>query len=176
MALRSFAGLTPVSMDESQCFLLSRVLIYMDRLLACYPKLDFEVLETVYWLVGPGIVEEDLVPLAMMLDTGERKRPFERGLPEEIHHARDFAHLMDTALRSASKGKQMCVVDLLRDLLKKRQDQLQSSGSVGYRKEPGQISADVWSQRSWKRDMYLFFLTLSVYEEAQSLFRVPSKM
>ena len=71
MALGSFAGLTPVPMDKSQCFMLSRVLLYMDRLLARYPKLDYEILETIHWLLGAEIVEEDLLPL--VLDVGFRR-------------------------------------------------------------------------------------------------------
>ena len=170
MALRSFAGLTPMPIDKSQCFILSRVLLYVDRLLGCHPNLDFEVLETIYWLVGPKIVEEDLLPLATMLDTGERQGPFGRTLPEEIRHSRDFAHVVDTALRSASRGEEICVADLLKSLLKKRQDQLQFSGGSDIKRNLDTFQ-QMFGLSNLERDIYLFFLTLSVYEEAQSLFQ-----
>ncbi len=64
--------------DKSQCFMLSRVLLYMDRLLARYPKLDYEILETIHWLLGPEIVEEDLsASWSQCWTSEERKRRFE---------------------------------------------------------------------------------------------------
>jgi hypothetical protein len=114
--------------DKSQCFLLSRVVLYVDRLLARYPKLDYEILEVIHWLLGTEIVEEELLPLAAMLDSGDRKRRFERELHEEIRHARDFAHLVDSALRRTYKNEQLAVIDLLRGLLQKRLDELEYSG------------------------------------------------
>ena len=129
MRVRNRTGsLSKASLDESQAFMLRRVLLYMDRLLARFPNLDYEVLEALHWLLGPEIVEEDLLSLALMLDTGERKRRFEGEIEEEIRYGRDFAHLLDQALRRTSKNDQKCVVGLLRGLLNKRLDQLKYDG------------------------------------------------
>ncbi|MGO9569295.1 MAG: AAA family ATPase [Desulfomonilaceae bacterium] len=160
--------------DISQCFLLNRVVLYVDRLLARYPKLDYEILETVYWLLGPEIVEEDLVALALMLDSGERKRRFEREIQEEIRHARDFAHLVDAALRRATKNEQLAVIDLLRGLLKKRQDELRYSGTSDVEKNLA-IFQQMFDLNELEKELCLFLFVLSTYEEVQSLFQYHLK-
>ena len=38
MRVRGHAGSSSMPMDKSQCFMLSRLLLYMDRLLARYPN------------------------------------------------------------------------------------------------------------------------------------------
>ncbi len=69
MRVRTHTGSIPhMPEDKSHCFMLSRVLVYMGRLLTRYPKLDYEILETIHWLLGPEIVEEDLLSLAVMVD------------------------------------------------------------------------------------------------------------
>jgi len=93
MRIRNHTGSLSTE-DKSQCFVPSRVLLYMDRLLARYPKLDYEILETIHWLAGPEIVEEDLLPLVSMLPSEDRRR-FEMDISEEIRNSRDFAHLVD---------------------------------------------------------------------------------
>ena len=160
--------------DISQCFLLSRVVLYVDRLLARYPKLDYEILETIYWLLGPEIVEDDLVALALMLDSGERKRRFEREIEEEIRNPRDFAHLMDQALRKIHRNEQATVMDLFSGLLKKRIDQLQYSGTSDIEKNLDTLQ-QMFGLSELEKDICLFFLTLSVYEEAQSFFEYRLK-
>ena len=169
MRVRNCAGSLSTE-DISQCFLLSRVVLYVDRLLARYPKLDYEILETIYWLLGPEIVEEDLVALALMLDSGERKRRFEREIQEEIRHARDFAHLVDTALRRATKNEQLAVIDLLRGLLKKRQDELRYSGTSDLEKNLA-IFQQMFDLNELEKELCLFLFALSTYEEVQSLFQ-----
>ncbi|MGO9569352.1 MAG: hypothetical protein ACLP5H_17595, partial [Desulfomonilaceae bacterium] len=156
--------------DISQCFLLSRVVLYVDRLLARYPKLDYEILETIYWLLGPEIVEEDLVALALMLDSGERKRRFEREIQEEIRHARDFAHLVDAALRRVTKNEQLAVIDLLRGLLKKRQDELRYTGTSDIEKNLA-IFQQMFDLNELEKELCLFLFALSTYEEVQGLFQ-----
>lgn len=156
--------------DISQCFLLSRVVLYVDRLLARYPKLDYEILETIYWLLGPEIVEEDLVALALMLDSGERKRRFEREIQEEIRHARDFAHLVDAALRRGTRNAQLAVIDLLRGLLQKRMDQLQYRGASDIEKNLATFQ-QMFDLNELEKEICLFLFILSTYEEAQGLFQ-----
>ncbi len=106
MRVRGHAGSSSIPMDQSQRFMLSRVLVYMDRLLDKYPRLDFEILEALHWVLGPEIVQEDLIPLAAMLDAGERRRRFEADLRDEIRHGRDFANLVDQSLRKTRKDEQ----------------------------------------------------------------------
>jgi transitional endoplasmic reticulum ATPase len=169
MRVRNCAASLPTE-DKSQCFLLSRVVLYVDRLLARYPKLDHEILETIYWLLGAEIVEEDLVALALMLDSGERKRRFEREIQEEIRHARDFAHLVDAALRRATKNEQAAAVDLLRGLLRKRMDELKYSGKCDIEKNLA-IFQQMFDLNELEKDICLFLFVLSTYEEVQSLFQ-----
>ena len=156
--------------DKSQCFMLGRVLLYMDRLLARYPTLDYEILETIHWLLGPEIAEEDLSPLTVMLDSGERKRRFEREIQEEIRHARDFAHLVDASLRRATKNEQLAVIDLLRGLLKKRQDELRYSGTSDVEKNLA-IFQQMFDLNELEKKLCLFLFALSSYEEVQGLFQ-----
>ena len=156
--------------DKSQCFVLSRVLLYLDRLLTRFPKLDYEILETIYWILGAEIVEEDLLPIAMMLDSGERRRRVEREIEEEIRHPRDFAHLVDTALRRAGKNEQLAVIDLLRGLLKKRLGQLRYSGTSDIEKNLHTFQ-QMFDLTKTEAEICLFLFALSTYEEVQSLFQ-----
>lgn len=173
MRVRNCAASLPTE-DKSQCFLLSRVVLYVDRLLARYLKLDHEILETIYWLLGAEIVEEDLVALALMLDSGERKRRFEREIQEEIRHARDFAHLVDAALRRATKNEQAAAVDLLRGLLQKRLDQFHYSGTSDIEKNLA-IFQQMFDLNDLEKEVCLFLFVLSTYEEVQSLFQYHLK-
>jgi transitional endoplasmic reticulum ATPase len=157
------------SEDKSQCFLLRRCVLYLDRLLARYPKLDYEILQTIHWVLGSEIVEEDLLPLAVMLDAGERRRRFDRELQEEIHNSRDFAHLMDQVLRKTRRNEQLAVIDLFSGLLDKRLDQLQYSGTSDIEKHLN-LFQQMFGLSELEKELCLFFLLVFVYEEAQSLF------
>ena len=163
-----------VEEDKSQCFLLNRVLVYVDRLLARFSKMDYEILETIHWLLGPEIVEEDLLSLAAMVDYGERRRRFERDIEEEIRNRRDFAHFMDQALRKIPKKEKMAVIDLLRSLLKKRLDQLQYSGMSDIEKNLG-IFQQMFDLNQLETEICLFIFILATYEEAESLFEYQLK-
>ncbi len=174
MRFRSHSGSSSMPMDQSQRFMLSRVLVYMDRLLDKYPRLDFEVLEALHWALGPEIVQEDLIPLAAMLDAGERRRRFEADLREEIRHGRDFANLVDQALRKTRKDEQMCVVGLLRGLLKKRADQLQHRRASDIEKSLG-VFQQMFDLNELETEICLFLFILSTYEEAQSFFEYHLK-
>jgi hypothetical protein len=69
---RNYTGsLSNAFLDKSQAFILSQVLLYVDMLLTRYGQTDCEILETIHWLLGPAILEEDLLPLAAMLGVGE---------------------------------------------------------------------------------------------------------
>ena len=105
MRVRRGSDTGSLPFDESQVFMLSRLVLYVDRLLAVHSTVNPEILELVHWLLGPEIVEEDLLPLALMLETGEQKRRFQRDLKEEIRHGRDFAHLVDQALCRTRKDE-----------------------------------------------------------------------
>ncbi len=175
MRVRDCAGsLSHVAEDKSQCFMLSRVLLYMDRLLVRYPTLDYEILETVHWLLGPEIAEEDLLPLAAMVGTGERKRRIEEDLREEIRRPRDFAHLVDTALRRSHKHEQLAVIDLLRGLLQKRMDQLDYYGTSDIEKNIGTFQ-QMFDLNKVEQDICVFLFISSTYEEAESLFEYQLK-
>ena len=128
MRVRNYAG-SLSTQDRSQCFMLSRVLLYMHRLLARYPKPDHEILETIHWLLGSEIVEEDVLPLVSMMNGAVIRRRFESDIEEEIHNPNDFAYVMDQVLRKSRRSEQLAIVDLLRDLLNKRMNQLQYSGT-----------------------------------------------
>jgi transitional endoplasmic reticulum ATPase len=162
-------------LDKSQYFMLSRILLYMDRLLAAYSKPDFETLETIHWLLGPEIVEDDLLPLISMLDSGERKRRIERELREEIRHARDFAHIVDQALRKARNDEHLCVVDLLRGLLKKRLDESQHPLGTSDIERNLEIFQRMFGLSELETELCLFLFILSTYEEAESLFEYHLK-
>ena len=175
MRVRNHAGSSShVEEDKSQCFLLSRVLVYVDRLLARFSKMDYEILETIHWLLGPEIVEEDLLSLAAMVDYGERRRRFERDIEEEIRNRRDFAHFMDQALRKIPKKEKMAVIDLLRSLLKKRLDQLQYSGMSDIEKNLGTFQ-QMFDLNQLETEICLFIFILATYEEAESLFEYQLK-
>ncbi len=161
-------------LDESEQFMLRHLVHYVDRLLDRYPKLDFEIMEALFWLLGPDIVQEDLLPLAAMLEVGDKKRRFERDLNEEIRHRRDFAHLVDQALRRISDDEYACVVELLRGLLKKRLDALTCSTASDIEKNLVAFQ-EMFGLTELEKDICLFFLLLSVYEEAQSLFEFHLK-
>jgi transitional endoplasmic reticulum ATPase len=173
MRVRNCAGSLSTE-DKSQCFMLSRVLLYMDRLLARYPTLDYEILETIHWLLGQEIAEEDLLPLAVMLDSGERKRRYEREIQEEIRHARDFAHLVDAALRRSHKHEQLAVIDLFRGLLQKRMDQLHYHGTSDIEKNLDTFQ-QMFDLDELEKELCLFLFVLSTYEEAESLFEYHLK-
>ncbi len=168
------ASSSSMPMDQSQRFMLSRVLVYMDRLLDKHPRLDFEILEALHWALGPEIVQEDLIPLATMLDAGDRRRRFEADLREEIRHGRDFANLVDQALRKTRKDEQMCVVGLLRGLLNKRVEQLQHRRASDIEKSLG-VFQQMFDLNELETDICLFLFILSTYEEAQSFFEYHLK-
>lgn len=142
--------------------------------LARYPKLDYEILECIHWLLGPEIVEEDLLALAAALDCGDRKRRLEGELEEGIRHARDFAHLVDAALRRTSKSEQLAVTDLLRGLLQKRLGELAYSGESDVEKNLA-IFQQMFDLTQLETDMCLFLFVLSTHEEVQSLFQYHLK-
>ncbi|MFH0823699.1 MAG: ATP-binding protein [Pseudomonadota bacterium] len=175
MRVRGSAGSPPhVVEDKSRCFMLSRLLLYMDRLLDKYHSLDFEILEALHWLLGPEIVQEDLIPLISMLDGGDKRRRFEADLRDEIRHGRDFAPLVDQALRQTHKDEQMCVVGLLRGLIKKRLDHLQYRRKSDIEKSLG-VFQQMFDLNDLEREICLFLFILSTYEEAQSLFEYHLK-
>jgi hypothetical protein len=81
--------------------MLRTLTVYVDRLLVKYGTVEHETLDMFYWLVGPEIVREDLIPLAAMLSGEGRKRRFEPDMTEEIRHSRDFTNSGDTILINA---------------------------------------------------------------------------
>ena len=168
MRVRSNSHSLSMPIDQSQCFMLKRLSVCLDRLLDKRPNLDYETLEMLYWLLGPEIVQEDLIPLATMLNGGEKKKRYVPETEEDIRHGRDFAHLVDQSLRRIHKGEQLAVIDLFKGLLKKRLDQLQYRGMSDIEKNLDAFQ-QMFGLSELETDICLFFLILSVYEEAQSL-------
>jgi hypothetical protein len=154
----SDAGSLPL--DESQSFMLGRLVLYMDRLLARYCRLDFEILEALHWLMGPEIVETDLLPLLPMLNGGEKRRRFEREVEEDVRHSRGFAHLLDQALRKAGNDEEIGVADLLRGVMKKRLDQLHHPGVSDLEKSLG-IFQQMFGLSDVETEICLFLFILS---------------
>lgn len=155
--------------DSSLSFLLGRMAGYVQRLLARHPKLDFEILEAVHWLLGSDMVREELLPLASMLCAAER-RPRRHGeIEEEILNCRDFAHLMSQALHR-NNGEAQCVADLLMDLLRKRQDRLQFPGVSDIEKKLASLQ-QMFGLNELEGEICVFFLILAVYDEAESFFQ-----
>ena len=168
MRVRSNSHSLSMPIDQSQCFMLKRLSVCLDRLLDKRPNLDYETLEMLHWLLGPEIVQEDLIPLATMLNGGEKKKRYFPETEEDIRHGRDFAHLVDQSLRRIHKGEQLAVIDLFKGLLKKRLDQLQYRGMSDIEKNLDAFQ-QMFGLSELETDICLFFLILSVYEEAQSL-------
>ena len=173
MRVRRHSVSSVVPMDSSHSFMLSRVLVYMDRLLEKHPSLDFEILEALHWLLGPEIVEEDLLCLATMLSAGDRRPRFDADLRDEIRHARDFANLMDQALRKTSRDEQMSVVGLLRGLLNKRLSQLHRCTSDIEKNLS--VFQQMFDLTELETEICLFLFIVSTYDEAQSVFEYHLK-
>ena len=155
--------------------MLSRVLLYMDRLLARHPKPDHEILETIHWLLGSEIVEEDLLPLVSMFSGAVISRRFESEIEEEIHDPRDFAYVMDQVLRKSRRSEQFAIIDLLRDLLNKRMDQLQYSGTSDIEKNLNTLQ-EMFDLSELEKEICLFLFVLSIYERGPEPFSIPSPM
>jgi hypothetical protein len=164
---RSIANMTE---DMSQFFLLGRILIYMDRLLTRHPKLDYETLEFLYWLLGPEIVESDLLPLAVMLDTGERRRRFDRDM-EEVRNGRDFAHLVETALNKSTRDDYHSVVDLITGLLQKRLTQVRTASRKSDIERNLMVFQQMFDLSELETEICVFLFILSTYEKAQDFFQ-----
>ncbi len=160
--------------DKSQSFIFSRVLLYMDRFLKRYPRLDHEILGTLHWLLGPDIVEKDLPPLVSMLNLGEAKRGHKNEMDDEIRHARGFGHLVESAFRKTDKRRQLAVVDLFRRLIEKRLKQLRYRGKSDIEKNLA-IFQRMFDLNDAETDVCLFLFILSAYEEVQSLFEYHLK-
>lgn len=111
------------SAGDSQSFILSRVAVYINRFLVSDIALGKPLLKTIHWLVGREGVEQDLMPLASLVNSGKRRGPFYRKKAEDIEDGDDFADCFQSALRSLPKTEHQCVVDLLRGLVQKRADQ-----------------------------------------------------
>ncbi len=174
MRVRRHAGSSPMPMDGSHSFMLSRVLVYMDRFLEKRSSLDFEILEALHWLVGPEIVEEELLCLVTMLDAGDRRPRFDADLRDEIRYARDFANFMDQALRKTRKDEQACVLALFKELIKKKLDRLQSRGTSDLENNL-HVFQEMFGLSSLETELCLFFVVVSIYEEAQSFFEYHLK-
>ncbi|MGO9118953.1 MAG: AAA family ATPase [Desulfomonilaceae bacterium] len=169
MRVRNYAG-SLSTQDRSQCFMLSRVLLYMHRLLARYPKPDHEILETIHWLLGSEIVEEDVLPLVSMMNGAVIRGRFESDIEEEIHNPHDFAYVMDQVLRKSRRSEQLAIVDLLRDLLNKRMNQLQYSGTSDIEKNLDTLQ-EMFGLSELEKEICLFLFVLSIFDEVQSLFQ-----
>jgi len=169
MRVRNYAG-SLSTQDKSQCFMLSRVLLYMHRLLARYSTPDHEILETIHWLLGSSIVEEDLLPLVSMFSGALISRRFESDIEEEIHNPHDFAYVMDQVLRKSRRSEQLAIVDLLRDLLNKRMNHLQYSGSSDIEKNLDTLQ-EMFDLSELEKEICLFLFALSIFDEVQSLFQ-----
>jgi transitional endoplasmic reticulum ATPase len=171
MRTRYYTGsLSTPTQDKSQAFLSSRMLIYMDRLLTRDPKLDYETLEFLYWLLGPEIIEQDLLPLAGMLDGGSRRGRFDREV-EEIRNGRDFAHIVDTAVHRASRDDYHSVVDLIRDLVRKRLSQVQHASRKSDIENNLAVFQQMFDLRELETELCVFLFIGSVYEKAQNYFQ-----
>ncbi len=160
--------------DKSQSFIFSRVLLYMDRFLNRYPKPDHEILETLHWLLGPDIVEEDLLPLASMLNSGEQRRRYKNEIQDELRHAREFGYLVESVLRKTDKREQLAVMDLFGQLIQKRLKQLHYRGKSDIEKNLATFQR-MFDLNDVETETCLFLFILSAYEEVQSLFEYHLK-
>jgi transitional endoplasmic reticulum ATPase len=173
MRFRGHSDSAAMPMDKSQRFMMGRVLIYMDRLLTRFHRLDHEILEIIHWLVGSEIADEDLAPLATMLESGDRRR---RSIPDldeirhEIRSHRDFANFMETCLQKARRDEHTSVIELLKGLLKKRLDQLQYSGASDIEKSLSTLQ-QMFDLSELEKELCLFLFIVSTYDEVQNLFQ-----
>ena len=159
--------------DKSACFLHLRLITYLDRLLGRHGKLGEETLEMIHWILGPDIVEEDLLPLVQLLGAGSGRR-WDREMEEEVHDAEAFSHFIERAFRKGSVTDEASTVALIRDLLKKRVGQLCYSGESEIEKNMSRFQ-NMFGLKDLEIELTLFFTILATYEEAESLFEYNLK-
>ncbi len=87
-----FANVAPL--DKSQSFMIKRLVVYLDRLLSHYRRLTHGLLETIHWVLGSEIVEEELPHLVSLVEDRLKKKSKER-LLEEVLESDDFASLIN---------------------------------------------------------------------------------
>jgi hypothetical protein len=141
----------------------------MDRFLAKHGTIEHETLDILYWLLGPEIVHEDLIPLAAMLSDEGRKRRFDLEYTEDIRRSRNFSQIVDTALRKLSRNEQSVVADLFRGLLKKRHGMLKYKDISDIERNLDAFQS-IFGLSDFEADPSLFFPMVSIYEEAENLF------
>ncbi|MFC1833242.1 AAA family ATPase [Thermodesulfobacteriota bacterium] len=174
MRRRKNAGPLDVArLDKSQSFLMGRIIIYLDRLLEHHRRLDQEKLEAVHWALGPRMIEEDLLPLVQTLDPGKGRRR-DRKAAEGIHDSSAFADYFEDALKQGPASDEVSSLGLIRDLLKKRLNQLDYQGNSDIEKNLARFQR-MFGLNDLEAEICLFLTLVETYEEAESLFEYHLK-
>ena len=160
-------------LDKSQSFMMRRIIIYLDRLLSRYKRLNSELLETIHWILGPEIVEAELPHLLCLVKNRLGKKSHERLLEEAIN-PEDFASVIEEALQKSRTKVEVPLIDLLRDLLPVRIHELDYSGESDIERNLG-LFQKLFGLNNVETELVLFFCIVETWEEAENLFEYHLK-
>jgi hypothetical protein len=153
--------------------MIGRVVVYIDPLLAHYKRLDHEILETIHWVLGPEIVEEELPHLVSLVEDRLKKKSKER-LLEEVLDAGDFSSLIEESLRTSRSTLEKPLLDLLRELLTERLAELDYSGESDVERNLD-LFRKMFVLNQVEGELILFFCIVELWEETESLFEYHLK-
>ncbi len=159
------------NLDNSQRFIQTQLVIYVDRIMAAKPKLNPEKVEILHWAIGPDLIEKHSRKLRTLLTPNNSDRlHFDEDDDEDFLDCDDFCNAVKRGLKRSGAAHAHAIGAFFRTLLAERVIQLQYSGTSEL--EDGlALFREIFGLSDLERDLCVFFSIMQLFEQAESFFR-----
>ncbi len=157
-----------VDLEKSQKYVRKKAAGYLDRVLARFPSLDYELLKFLYWLLEPDMLEELVSRVAEELDPGDRKK-FRDEMQEGLLSEYDFAQILQGIFKKTRKELESRTVPFVRKLIKRRVAGLSYGGRSEIEKSRAMVSK-MFRLDNLEAEICVLLFIISEWHEVEALF------
>lgn len=169
ISYRMSKPMIPVSdLDKSQSFMKTKLVTYVDRLLARQPRLDREILAMLHWLIGPEVLESGIEQIRALLTAPERRR-FDDETQNDPFDSHEFSNAIMRTMRGSKRNREDTLRKLLRKMLNQRLPAMRYQGTSQVENSV-LLFQEMFKLSDLESEICLFLSIIQVWDEARRLF------
>ncbi len=154
-------------LDKSRRFMKKKLGSYVDRILQRESKFYREILEMLYWLIGPEILKDGLDQIAALVTAPQRRR-FE----SQLRQVFDPSSFSNTVIALVKEGGRNLEDRLVREISKILNDCLEAISCRGESQVEKSLSLfkEMFRLSDLEAELCLFLSIIQIWDEPRSLF------
>ncbi|MGO9119741.1 MAG: hypothetical protein ACLQPD_19275 [Desulfomonilaceae bacterium] len=154
-------------LDKSQRFMKKKLGIYVDRILKRESKLYREILEMLYWLIGPEMLKDGLDQIAALVTAPQRRR-FE-GQLRQVFDPSSFSYAVLALVKEGGRDLENRLVCEISKILNQCLEAIKCRGKSQVEKSLS-LFKEMFRLSDLEAGLCLFLSVMQIWDEPRNLF------